>query len=295
MLARGPALLLDARATGRAVPAFTVYTLESIRAVCDAAERTGLPVILQAGSSSYRETSRSMLAAAALAAARDASVPIGVHLDHSTDLEEIRDCLALGYTSVMVDGSHLPFAENVALTRAVVAQAHDAGVWVEAELGALAGDEDASTGVASGELTDPAQAVEFVDRTGVDVLAAAVGTVHGFTTSPVHVDLARPEMNARLTGVPQALHGASGLSNADLTAAVKAGIGKVNINAELRRAWHCRPECRGPHRRGRARHRDGFRRRRHRADHPLAPHTLGNHRHGCRGIRGRHHRPVSAQ
>ena len=150
MLARGPAIVLDARATGRAVPAFTVYTLESIRAVCEAAERTGLPVILQAGSSSYRETSRSMLAAAALAAARDASVPIGVHLDHSTDLEEIRDCLALGYTSVMVDGSHLTFAGNVALTRAVIAEAHDAGVWVEAELGALAGDEDASTGVASG-------------------------------------------------------------------------------------------------------------------------------------------------
>lgn len=237
MLACGPAVVLDARATGRAVPAFTVYTLESIRAVCDAAERTGLPVILQAGSSSYRETSRSMLAAAALAAARDASVPIGVHLDHSTDLEEIRDCLALGYSSVMVDGSHLTFAENVALTLAVVAEAHDAGVWVEAELGALAGDEDASTGVASGELTDPAQAAEFVDRTGVDVLAAAVGTVHGFTTSPVHVDLKRVEMIAKKTGVPQALHGASGLSNADLTAAVKAGIAKVNINAELRRAY----------------------------------------------------------
>jgi ketose-bisphosphate aldolase len=219
------------------VPAFTVYTLESIRAVCDAAERTGLAVILQAGSSSYRETSRSMLAAAALAAAREASVTIGVHLDHSTDLEEIRDCLALGYTSVMVDGSHLPFAENVALTRAVVGQAHDAGVWVEAELGTLAGDEDASTGAASGELTDPAQAAEFVDRTGVDVLAAAVGTVHGFTTSPVHIDLERVEMIAKQTGIPQALHGASGLSNADLTAAVKAGIAKVNINAELRRAY----------------------------------------------------------
>jgi len=178
-----------------------------------------------------------MLAAVALAAARDASVPVGVHLDHSTDLEEIRDCISLGYTSVMVDGSHLKFAENVALTRAVVAQAHDAGVWVEAEVGVLAGDEDASTGVASGELTDPAQAAEFVDRTGVDVLAAAVGTVHGFTTSPVHVDLERVEMIAKQTGVPQALHGASGLSNADLTAAVKAGIAKVNINAELRRAY----------------------------------------------------------
>lgn len=237
MLAQGPGFLTDARAEGRAVPAFTVYTLESIRAVCDAAERTGLPVILQAGSSSYRESSRPMLAAAALAAARTASVPVGVHLDHSTDLDEIRDCLALGYSSVMVDGSHLPFDDNVTLTRTVVTEAHDAGVWVEAEIGALAGDEDASTGAAATLLTDPAEAVAFVERTGVDALATAVGTVHGFTTAPVHVDIDRLHTIAKLTNIPQVLHGASGLSDAQLRAAVDAGVAKVNINAELRRAY----------------------------------------------------------
>ena len=178
-----------------------------------------------------------MLAAAAVAAAREASVPVGVHLDHSTDQQEIRACLGLGYTSVMVDGSHLPFEENVALTRTVVAEAHAAGAWVEAELGGVAGDEDASSGAAAGELTDPEQAAEFAERTGVDALAAAVGTVHGFTTAPVQVDLDRVRAISTLTGIPFVLHGASGLSDAVLAAMVAAGVAKVNINAELRRAY----------------------------------------------------------
>jgi ketose-bisphosphate aldolase len=237
MLARGPDILCDARAEGRAVPAFTTYTLESTRAICEAAERTGLAVMLSAGSSSFRGSSRAMLAGAALAAAAEASVPVGVHLDHSTDLDEIRACLGLGYTSVMVDGSHLPFEENVALTRTVVAEAHAAGVWVEGELGGVAGDEDVSTGAVAGELTDPDLAAAFVERTGVDALAAAVGSVHGFTTEPAHVDLGRVRAISALTDVPFVLHGASGLSDAELTDAVAAGVTKVNVNAELRRAY----------------------------------------------------------
>ena len=237
MLAHGADILVDARAEGRAVPAFTTYTLESTRAICEAAERTGLPVILSAGSSSFRGSSRAMLAATAVAAAAEASVPVGVHLDHSTDLDEIGACLGLGYTSVMIDGSHLPFEQNVALTRTVVAEAHAAGVWVEAELGGLAGDEDVSTGAVAGELTDAHLAAEFVQRTGVDALAAAVGTVHGFTTEPVHVDLDRVRTISELTNVPFVLHGASGLSDAELTDAVAAGVTKVNVNAELRRAY----------------------------------------------------------
>lgn len=237
MLAHGPAILQQATAERRAVPAFTVYTLESIKAVCDAAERVDLPVILQAGSSSYRATSRTTLAAAALAAGREASVPVGVHLDHATDPDEIRACVRLGYTSVMVDGSHLPFEDNVALTRSVVDDAHRAGVWVEAELGAVAGDEDASTDAVAGELTDPQQAGEFVDRTRVDALAVAVGTVHGFSATPVRVDLERLRAIANSCAVPLVLHGASGVTDADLAAAVARGIAKVNINAELRRAY----------------------------------------------------------
>ena len=230
-------MLSDARAHGRAVPAFTTYTLESTRAICAAAERTGLPVIISAGSSSFRGSSRALLAAAAVAAAREATVPVGVHLDHSTDLAEIRACLRLGYTSVMFDGSRLPLEENVALTRSVVAEAHDVGVWVEAELGGLAGDEDVSTSAQAEELTDPDEAAEFVSRTGVDALAAAVGTVHGFTTAPIQVDLDRIQAISALTDVPFVLHGASGLSDGELSAAVAAGVAKVNVNAELRRAY----------------------------------------------------------
>jgi ketose-bisphosphate aldolase len=233
MLARGTGIL----AAGRAVPAFTTYTLESTRAVCDAARRTGLPAILAAGSSSFKAPGREPLAAAALAAARASPVEVGVHLDHATDLDEIAACIELGYSSVMFDGSALPFEDNVAVTRAVVERAHAAGVWVEGELGGVGGDEDRSSEAEAAERTDPAQAAEFVERTGVDALAAAVGTVHGYTEQPVHVDVERLAAIREATGVPLVLHGASGLPDGELRAAVAAGVAKVNVNAELRRAY----------------------------------------------------------
>jgi ketose-bisphosphate aldolase len=236
MLATGTALLTDARASGRAVAAITTYTLESTRAICLAAERTGQPVMLQAGSGSFGAVGRSPLAAAALASAREAPVAVGVHLDHCKDLAEIDACLELGYSSVMIDGSHLEYEQNVALTRAVVERAHAAGAWVEAELGALAGDEESSGDVAVGAMTDPDQAAEFAARTRVDALAVAVGNVHGFTPVPVRLDLERLRAIAAATPVPLVLHGASGLPEEDLLGAVAAGVVKVNINAELRRA-----------------------------------------------------------
>ncbi|HWT25363.1 MAG TPA: class II fructose-bisphosphate aldolase [Solirubrobacteraceae bacterium] len=237
MLATGIGLLTDARAQRRAVPAFNTYTLESTRAICEAAASTGLPAIVAAGSSSFRGVGREPLAAAAIAAATHAPVAIGVHLDHATDPGEIAACIALGYSSVMIDGSRLPFEDNVAVTRAVVEHAHAHGVWVEGELGGVGGDEDASSDATAGALTDPGRAAEFVARTGVDALAAAVGTVHGFTTAPVHVDVDRLGAIAAAVGVPLVLHGASGLSDAELAAAVLAGVAKVNVNAELRRAY----------------------------------------------------------
>jgi ketose-bisphosphate aldolase len=236
MLARSVDLLKVARARRRAVPAFTAYSLEGIRAIRDAAESARLPVIVSAGSSSFKAVGAEPLAAAALAAADAASVPVGVHLDHATDFDEIARCIDRGYTSVMFDGSAMSFEENVRFTRDVVARAHAAGVWVEAELAGVPGDEDASSDAAACELTDPEQAAEFVERTGVDVLAAAVGTVHGFTTAPMNLDVERIRRIAAATRVPLALHGASGLTAAELRAAVDAGIAKVNFNAELRRA-----------------------------------------------------------
>lgn len=237
MLADGTSMLPALRRTGRAVAAITTYTLESTRAIVSAAEQAAQPVILQAGSSSFGAVGRDALAAACLAAARAASVPVGVHLDHSTDREEISACLGLGYTSVMVDGSHLPFEENVALTRAVVEEGHACGAWVEGELGALAGNEDSSSGATPGKMTDPDLAAEFVARTGVDALAVAVGNVHGFTDAPVRLDLELLGRIARVVDAPLVLHGASGLPDREVAEAVALGVVKVNINAELRRAY----------------------------------------------------------
>jgi len=237
MLTKGSSMIREARAGRRALAAITSYTLESTRAVISAAEQAQQPVILQAGSGSFGAVGRETLAAACLEAARRAGVPVGVHLDHSTDRNEISACVDLGYTSVMVDGSHLPFEQNVALTKTVVVESHRAGVWVEGELGALAGDEDSSSaGAGVGEMTDPGQAAEFVDRTGVDALAVAIGNVHGVPDTPVRLDLGRLGEIASVVDVPLVLHGASGLPDSDVTAAVALGVAKVNINAELRRA-----------------------------------------------------------
>jgi ketose-bisphosphate aldolase len=232
MLATGTGVLRR----GQAVAAITTYTLESTVAIVRAAERLELPVLVMAGASSYGAVGRGPLAAAALAAAREASVPVGVHLDHCRDEAEVDACLALGYSSVMIDGSHLTFAENVALTRRVVERAHAAGAWVEAELGALSGNEDSSGTATAGDMTDPGEAAEFAERTGVDALAVAVGNVHGFTPEPVRLDLARLREIAAACSAPLVLHGASGLPAEDLVGAVAAGVVKVNVNAELRRA-----------------------------------------------------------
>ena len=173
MLDHGLASLTTARADGRALAAFSTYNLEITMAVCRAAESTGLPVILQAGSSTFQHAGRDNLVSVAFQGARQAKVPVGVHLDHSRDIEEIRYCIEAGYTSVMVDGSNLPFEENIALTREVVKFATPRGVWVEGELGAIPGDEDRSVNAVASELTDPALADEFAERTGVAALAVA--------------------------------------------------------------------------------------------------------------------------
>jgi fructose-bisphosphate aldolase class II/tagatose 1,6-diphosphate aldolase GatY/KbaY len=237
MLARGADIVRDAWLEQRAVAAFTIYTIESVRGVCEAAVAARRPVILQAGSSSFGAVGRTTLAAAALAAASDSPELIGVHLDHSTDAAEIRACIDLGYSSVMFDGSHLPFEENVARTLAVVTEAHAAGVWVEAELGAIGGGEDASSDAVADELTAPAGAEAFAARTRVDALAVAIGSVHGMTAHPVHLDLVRLAEIAARVPIPLVLHGASGLDEDELRQAVHGGMAKVNFNAELRRSY----------------------------------------------------------
>ncbi|MFI2632677.1 ketose-bisphosphate aldolase [Streptomyces collinus] len=239
MLLHGTDALKAAAAAGHAVPGFVAYNLETVQGITAAAESAGRPVLIQAGSSPFKHAGREALMRLALDAAARSTAPLGVHLDHSRDLDEITACLKAGYTSVMVDGSHLPFAENIALTKEAVRRARDHGAWVEAELGALPGDEDVSTDAVAqaAAMTDPQQAAEFVAATGVHALAVAVGNVHGFTKHPVRLDLERLTAIQESVTVPLVLHGASGLPEGELHGALARGVAKVNVNAELRRAY----------------------------------------------------------
>lgn len=231
------AALRRARADGRAILGFSIYNLEQGLGVVRAAEELDVPVLLQAGASAFRYARREPLARLALGLADSSQSPVGVHLDHATDSELIDACLELGYGSVMFDGSALPFEENVRLTREVVERAHASGAWVEAELAGVAGDEDESTAVRVGQLTDPAAAAHFVAATGVDVLAVAVGNVHGMSEAPVELDLELLAAIGDAVTVPLVLHGASGLPDSDVAAAIELGVAKLNVNTELRRAF----------------------------------------------------------
>jgi fructose-bisphosphate aldolase class II/tagatose 1,6-diphosphate aldolase GatY/KbaY len=239
MLLHGTDALKEAAAAGHALPGFVAYNLETLQGITAAAEEAGRPVLIQAGSSSFKHAGREALMRLALDAAARSAARLGVHLDHSRDLDEITACLEAGYTSVMVDGSHLPFAENIALTKEAVRRARDHGAWVEAELGVLPGDEDVSTDAVAqaAAMTDPRQAAEFVAATGVDALAVAVGNVHGFTTHPVSLNLLRLAAIHEAVPVPLVLHGGSGVPVEELHGALARGIAKVNVNAELRRAY----------------------------------------------------------
>ena len=236
MIDAGLGSLQAAYEGGRALAAFSTYGLESTMGIVQAAEAAGVPVIVQAGSSTFAHAGRSALATLALRAAQESTVPVGLHLDHSRDLDEIAWCVDSGYTSVMVDGSSLAFEDNVELTRKAVAIGSSNGVWVEGELGSIPGDEDRSVVTEVGDMTDPDRAREFVERTGVDALAVAVGNVHGTAAEPQPLAL---DLLARIRAavpVPLVLHGASGVPERELRGALARGVAKVNINTELRQA-----------------------------------------------------------
>jgi fructose-bisphosphate aldolase class II len=216
---------------GRGIGAFNVIQLEHAEALIAGAEAAGRPVILQISENCVRyHGALEPIAAATLAAARAAGVPVAVHLDHATSADLVREAVRLGFGSVMYDASALEYEANVAATAEVVAYCRERGVWVEAELGEVGGKDGVH---APGVRTDPAEAARFVAATGVDALAVAVGTSHAMTDRTASIDL---ELIARLRDavpVPLVLHGSSGVSDADLRRAVAAGIVKVNIATHL--------------------------------------------------------------
>ena len=257
----GPKEMFAAAYAGHyAIGAFNVNNMEIIQGIMWAAAEEKSPVILQVSAGARKYAGQVYIMKLVEAALQeDPGIPVVVHLDHGPTFEMCRDCIDGGFTSVMIDGSHLPYEENVALTKKVVDYAHPRGVWVEAELGKLAGVEEH---VSSAEhvYTDPDQAVDFVDRTGCDSLAVAIGTSHGAYKfkGDAKLDFPRLEaISAKLPGDPLVLHGASsvpekfvklcneyggkvggarGVPEEMLRKAATMGVCKINVDTDIRLA-----------------------------------------------------------
>jgi tagatose 1,6-diphosphate aldolase GatY/KbaY len=237
MLSSTRELLETSRRHIYAIGAFNIYNLEGVRAVVEAAEASNSPVMLQIHPSAlaYGGTA---LVALCLETARSATVPISVHLDHSTSASAIREALDAGMNSIMADGSHLPYAENLAFTKAMTQLAHAKGAVVEAEIGRISGTEDGlSVAEKEAKMTDPVQAVEFVKATGVDALAVTIGNVHGEYKSEPRLDFDRLAAIRAAVDVPLVLHGASGLPPAMISRSIQLGVCKFNVNTEVRQAY----------------------------------------------------------
>jgi fructose-bisphosphate aldolase class II len=228
-------VLAEAVAAGRAVAAFNVIQLEHAEAYAAAAERVGLPVVMQISENCVRyHGSLAPIAAATLAIADACTQPVVVHLDHAEDVALVEEAVRLGLTSVMFDGSTLPDDENRAVTRRVVGLCRAAGVSVEAELGEVGGKDGVH---APGVRTDPADAARFVADTGVDALAVAVGSSHAMTDRTAELDTDLIAALRDSVPVPLVLHGSSGVPDTGLVAAVRAGMTKVNIATHLNQVF----------------------------------------------------------
>ncbi|MCA9946133.1 MAG: class II fructose-bisphosphate aldolase family protein [Anaerolineales bacterium] len=233
----------QAHREGTAIGAFNANTLEQMQAIVLAAQAENAPVIIQVshralqyvGSGSELRGLQYMAAVGKVAAA-SVAVPVSLHLDHANETEVLQ-AIALGFTSVMFDGDYLPFAENVATTRRLCEIAHDAGVCMEAEIGEVPKPDGAAYDPAEIDLTTPEDAAEFVQATGVDTLAIALGSVHGLKDKSVSLDLARLAAIRARVETPLVLHGSSGVNNADIAEGIKLGLAKINIATQLSKAF----------------------------------------------------------
>lgn len=247
---------------GFAIGAFNINNMEIIQGIIDAASKQNSPVILQASSGAIKYARIKYLMKMVEAAVEETNIPIAIHLDHGPDFETCKMCIDNGFTSVMIDGSKYSFEENVALTKKVVDYAHERGVVVEAELGQLAGiEDDVNVSEADAKYTDPDQAKEFVERTGCDSLAIAIGTSHGAYKfkgeAKLRMDILK-QVKEKIPNTPIVLHGAStvipelvetcnkfggdipgakGVPDEILHEASISGVSKINVDTDLRLAF----------------------------------------------------------
>ena len=229
-------MLLDAQKGGYAVGAFNVENMEMVMAVIAAAEELRAPLMLQTTPSTVKYAGLDLYLANVKTAAERASVPVCMHLDHGDSFDLAMRALRVGYSSIMIDGSHSVFEENIAVTKAVADACRPSGIPVEAELGKVGGKEDDLDG-GNGGYTDPQEAKEFAERTGIGSLAVAIGTAHGVYKGEPKLDLDRLAEIRKVVSIPLVLHGASGLSEEAVAESIKRGICKVNFATELRIAY----------------------------------------------------------
>lgn len=241
MLANPRDLFKKAKRGGYAIGAFNTSNFEITRAIIDTAERLKSPVIVETSEGEMDHVGADIVAAEVMALAKKATVPVVLHLDHGKGFESIRDAIRAGYTSVHIDGSSLSIDENTNLTRAVVELAHNNKVSVEGEMGHIAGSsshhKDKKLKISKKDLTDPEAASIFVKKTKIDILAVAIGNIHGVYSTLPQLDFERLEEISKLIKRPFSLHGGSGIPKNQIRRAIELGITKVNVNTELRMAF----------------------------------------------------------
>lgn len=217
------------------LPAYNTTDVEMTLGIMDAFDRAGMPGVIQIAPTNVKVTGYDFIAETTRMAAENYVTPFALHLDHGKALEDVRQAVLAGFTSVMIDGAALPFEENIRLSREAVDFAHCYDVSVEAELGAIRGKEDDHVSEADSH-TDPSQVAEFCERTGCDTLAVSIGNVHGLEERP-KIDLSHLAKIAEVAPVPLVLHGGSGIPDETIRAMKRYGMIKVNIASDLRRAF----------------------------------------------------------
>lgn len=228
-------MLIDAMENNYAVPAFNVHNLETIQVVVETAEEMRSPVIIAGTPGTIRYAGGDYIVGIANVAANKYNIPIAIHLDHFEDVEEIKKYIDIGFKSSMIDASKEEFEDNIRITKSVVEYAHKYGATVEAELGKLGGrEDDLEVEDKNASYTNPESAAEFVERTGIDSLAVAIGTAHGLYKGKPKLDFERLKRIRAIVNIPLVLHGASDVPDELVRKAIELGINKVNVATDLK-------------------------------------------------------------